>query len=122
MYKYHNENPNGYHIPDCVIRAITTATGMSYYQIISMLKINGDIFECDELNVRCYEKLLDYDFGLPHLVGKGKTASEIALDFPQDILLLRMEGHLTTSIYGVIHDIWDCSDEIITDFWILPKF
>lgn len=119
MYKYHNENPNGYHIPDCVIRAITTAMGLSYYEVITKLKINGDLFECDELNVRCYEKLLDYDFNLPHYIGNGKTAEEVACDFIHDIVILRMNGHLSVSVYGVIHDIWDCSQEIITDFWIV---
>jgi hypothetical protein len=118
-YKYHNENPNGYHIPDCVIRAITTATGLSYYDVICKLKINGDLFHCDELNVRCYEKLLDYDFDLPHYVGNDKTASKVAEDFKDYIVILRMDGHLSVSVYGVIHDIWDCSDEIITDFWIV---
>ena len=89
MYKYHNENPNGYHIPDCVIRAITTATGMSYYDVICKLKLNGN------------------------------TAREVASDFIDDIVILRMEGHLSVSVCGVIHDIWDCSDEIVTDFWIV---
>jgi hypothetical protein len=120
MYKYHNENPNGYHIPDCVIRAITTAIPyMSYYDVICKLKINGDLFECDELNVRCYEKFLDYDLGLKHYVGNGNTAEEVAEDFSDRIVILRMDGHLSVSVYGVIHDIWDCSDEIITDFWII---
>lgn len=119
MYKYHNENPNGYHIPDCVIRAITTATGMSYYDVISKLKINGDIFCCDELNVRCYEKLLDYDLGLEHYKVEGKTSEEVAFDFINDIVIIRMDGHLSVSIYGVIHDIWDCSEELVTDIWII---
>lgn len=119
MYKYYNANPNGYHVPDCVIRAITTATGFSYYEVVYKLKQNADFYDCDELCVCCYEKLLDYDFELPHYVGNGKTASEVASDFIDDIVILRMEGHLSVSLYGVIHDIWDCSDEIITDFWIL---
>ena len=120
MYKYYNENPNGYHIPDCVIRAITTAMpDLSYYDVIVKLKMNGDLFKCDELNVRCYEKLLDIDFDLPHYLGNGKTAEEVAEDFPDDILLLRMNGHLSVSLFGVIHDIWNCSSKEITDFWIV---
>lgn len=119
MFKYHNENPNGYHIPDCVIRAITTATNLSYYDVISKLKVNADMFQCDELNVRCYEKLLDYDFNLPHYISTNKKAKEVAYDFRNDIVILRMKGHLSVSIYGVIHDIWNCSEELITDFWIV---
>ena len=118
-YKYHNENPNGYHIPDCVIRAITLAMNIPYDEVVHLLSLNGKTFQCDCLSVVCYEKLLDYDFNLPHYKGNGKTASEVAKDFPNNILLLRMDGHLSCSIHGIIHDIWDCSDCIITDFWII---
>lgn len=89
-----------------------------YEEVVNLLSINGDMFNCDCLSVVCYEKLLDYDFGLPHYLGNGRTAEEIANDFPNSILLLRMEGHLSCSIDGIIHDIWNCSDKIITDFWI----
>ena len=119
MFVYHNSNPNGYHIPDCVIRAISLALDLSYYDTIYGLKRNACVFQCDELNVRCYEKLLDYDFELPHYIGNGNTAKEVAEDFPDDVLILRMKGHLSVSILGDIYDIWDCSNEIITDFWIV---
>ena len=119
MFKYHNENPNGYHIPDCVIRALTLALNIPYYEVVMLLQNNGDYYSCDCLNKLCYEKLLDYDLNLPHYIGDDSTASEIANDFPNDILLLRMEGHLSCAMYGDIYDIWDCSDEIITDFWVI---
>ena len=118
MFKYHNENPNGYHIPDCVIRAITLSLNIPYYEVVTLLQRNGEYYSCDCLNKVCYEKLLDYDFALPHYKGNGNTAQEVANDFPNNILLLRMEGHLSCSVYGDILDIWDCSDKIITDFWI----
>lgn len=119
MFKYHNENPNGYHIPDCVIRALKLALNIPYYDVVKLLQVNADEFNCDCLNKLCYEKLLDIDFNLPHFIGNGNSVKKIANDFPNDILLLRMEGHITTSICGVIHDIWDCSEEICTDFWII---
>lgn len=119
MFKYHNENPNGYKIPDCVIRAITGTTGIDYYQVVKMLYHNGEQLNCETLNVKCYEKLLDNDFNLPHYVSFGKTAEQVANDFPDNTLLLRMNGHLSYSVNGIIFDIWDCSKEIITDFWIV---
>ena len=119
MFKYHNENPQGYHIPDCVIRAITLALNIPYNEVVSLLLKNGKYYSCDCLNKVCYEKLLDYDFGLPHYFGNKKKAKDIAQEFSNDILILRMEGHLSCSIYGVIHDIWNCSYEEITDFWIV---
>ena len=121
MYKYHNENPNGYHIPDCVIRAIRLALGIPYYDVVMMLQLNGDFYSCDCLNKVCYEKLLDHDYHLPHYVCYDRTVKEVAENFIDDILLIRIEGHLTCSIFGVVHDIWNCEDEIVTDFWIVPK-
>lgn len=120
-YKYYNANPNGYRIPDCVIRAISTALGIDYFEVMEMLHLNGELFQCDDLSVRCYEKLLDYDFDLPHFVGNGKNAETVALDFCDDIVILRMNGHLSVSVFGVIYDIFDCSEEIITDFWIVDR-
>lgn len=119
MFQYYNENPNGYHIPDCVIRAITRALNIDYYQVIKMLKLNADELGCECLNVKCYERLLDFDLKLPHFVSHNKTAEDVANDFKDNILLLRMDGHLSCSIYGCINDIWDCSNEQITDFWIV---
>lgn len=119
MFKYHNENPNGYRIPDCVIRAITLAMNIPYYDVIKMLHNNGIKMKCDDLCVCCYEKLLDNDFKLPHFESYNKTAKEVANDFKDRIILLRMDGHLSCAIYGDIYDIWDCSNEIITDFWLI---
>lgn len=119
MFDYHNENPNGYHIPDCVIRAITLALGIGYFEVVKMLHLNAQKLQCECLNVKCYEKLLDYDFDLPHYMSFGLTAEEVANDYPNSVLLLRMDGHLSCSVCGVIKDIWDCSQEIITDFWIV---
>ena len=119
MYIYLNENPQGYHIPDCVIRAITLALGLDYFEVVKMLHLNGQELQCECLIVKCYEKLLDYDFNLPHYMSFGLTAEEVANDYPNSVLLLRMEGHLSTSICGVIYDIFDCSKMEITDFWIV---
>lgn len=118
-YKYYNNNPNGYKIPDCVPRAISFATSIPYYDIITMLHFNGMIYNCDDLNVRCYEKLLDRDLKLKHLIGNGDKVSEVANKLKDETLILRIKGHLTMSKKGVIHDIWDCSDEVVTDFWIV---
>lgn len=118
-YKYYNKNPNGYHMPDCVIRAISTALDMDYDYVVKLLMENGKLYGCDMLNICCYDRLLTHDFQLPNYYGDGRTASEIAEDYPYNILLLRMPQHLSCSIDGVIFDIWDCSNEIVTHYWIV---
>ena len=119
IYHYYNCNPHRKLTDDCVIRAITKALRLDYYEVVRLLNLNACEFQCDCLNVKCYEKLLDYDFDLPHYMSFDLTAQEVANDYKDKILLLRMEGHLSCSLYGDIHDIWDCSNEIITDFWVV---
>lgn len=120
MFIYHNENPNGYHIPDCVIRALTLALNIPYFDIVKLLEHNGEFYDCDLLNKQCYQKLLDIDFKFSHKIcDKQKTIEEVANDFPNNTLIIRIKGHLTTSICGVIYDIWDCTKEYVTDFWIV---
>lgn len=118
MYIYYNRNPNNQTLPDCVTRAISTALNLDYYQVAQMLLENGKFYACDELCVACYEKMLD-DLDLPHYLGNGNTAQEVADDFQDNIVLLRMDGHLSCSLFGKIYDIFDCSQEVITDFWIV---
>ena len=119
MYKYYNNNPDNEKLSDCVIRAMTLALDIDYYDIVSLLYENGEKYKCHPLSVDCYGKLLDEYFGLKHYTGYGKTIGEISKEFKDNILLVRTNGHLTTSMYGNICDIWDCSDKIATDFWII---
>lgn len=118
-FRYYNANPQGDNEQDCVIRAISLALQTSYYDIITMLRANGRFYECDDLCVSCYERLLDRKFNLPHYISYGKTAKQIANEHPRDRVILRMEGHLSCSLYGDIYDTWDCSNEECTDYWIV---
>lgn len=111
--------PNGYHIPDCVIRAITLALDIDYYEVVNLLHLNAQEFQCDCLNVKCYEKLLDIDFDLPHYMSFGKCVEEIAQEYPNNILIIRIEGHLTASVDGIVYDIWNCLDQEVTDYWVV---
>ena len=53
--------------------------------------------------------------------GEGKAVSEIAEQHPDDILIVRIQGHLTCVIKGVLFDIWDCTDEICDRYWIVER-
>ena len=119
-YTYYNANPSGERLEDCVCRAISTALDLDYYEVAGLLYLNGEFYQCDELCLYCYEKLLDDQFQLDHMVCKDKmSAGEIAYTFKDNKLIIRGEGHLTCSLYGEINDIWDCSNMLVTDFWII---
>ena len=39
--------------------------------------------------------------------------------YPDRKLIIRVEGHLTCSLYGVVTDIWDCSEELVDRYWVV---
>ena len=118
MFVYYNINPNDDITGDCVIRAITLALGIPYNETVKALIKNSDFFNCDMLVKECYMELLD-DLDFPRYDGMGRTVKEVAEDFYNDKLIIRIDGHLTCSLYGDIYDIWNPSSEIVDCFWII---
>ena len=119
-YEYYNHNPNDRIRKDCVCRAISTATGLKYEAVVNLLELTADENDCDKLCVCCYDYLLsdtlcyrrfDCDFKC--------TVSEVATKYPRNKLIIRVNAHLTSSIFGTILDIWDCSDELVDCYWII---
>lgn len=118
-YQFYNANPLGNIELDCVCRAISKATDIEYYKIKDKLYHIGKLFECDSLCVCCYHHLLENVFGFKPKFANGKRVIDIAKDYPNNNVIIRIEGHLTCAIRGVIHDIWDCTKEIADIFWII---
>jgi hypothetical protein len=119
MYKYYNAEPDGESLSDCVIRAICTALDLPYYDVVDMLSNNGSFRDCDAICVDCYGKLLTHNLRLPHYIGDNAPVQQIADDFSDSVVLIRIQGHLTCSIYGKIYDTWDCTNKPCTDFWVV---
>jgi hypothetical protein len=119
-YKYYNRNPERIHLKDCVCRAISTATGLAYEATYNLLDLTASEFSCETLCVCCYHHLLegilcyhrvDCDF--------KQTVEEVSRQYPNNNLIIRVDRHLTSSVNGVILDIWDCSQEFVDCFWIV---
>lgn len=118
MYKYCNLQPMKRKLPDCVCRAIALATDSDYYDIMALLQSNAIENECDALHVGCYSCILD-DVGYQCYDSHGRTVDEILAEHPDKRLIIRMDGHLTCGLYGVCHDIWDCTGEVADVFWVV---
>jgi hypothetical protein len=118
-YRFYNANPLGNIEQDCVCRAISKATDIPYEIVEIKLEAIGELFECEELCVCCYHHLLEKVFGLKQKFANGKTVKEIAKEFDDCKVIIRIDGHLTCSLYGIVYDIWDCTDEIADVFWIV---
>lgn len=120
-YIYFNANPSGQTLPDCVTRAISLALNIPYYEVVYLLRQNGLFYDCNDICLTCYERLLDDYFNLEHytLNSEVKSVEDLAKEYKDKILLLRTNGHLTCSMYGKIYDIFNCTQEIVTDYWVV---
>lgn len=119
-FKYYNRNPDGEHIKDCVCRAISTATGLYYDAVDNLLNITASRYECDKLCVCCYENLLSDILCYPCTHCEfAKTVEEVVKAHPTEKLIIRVDAHLTSSLYGTVLDIWNCSDELVDCYWVI---
>lgn len=122
MSKHHfrNENPEGNRISDCVSRAIKLATGLSYKTVNRLLSLTAEQYNCDKLCVCCYKHLLSHTLGYDRYKCKpGVSVADVADDFRNEIVLIRIREHLTCACYGVVLDTWDCSDQEVDCFWVV---
>lgn len=116
---YYNANPQKLVMEDCVIRAISTATGLNYIAVDNLLDLIAGVYDCDKFCVCCYHYLLDEVLGYPVFYSDNETVGEICNKYPNNKLLIRMKGHLTCSLYGKIVDLWTSEDRIATCYWII---
>ncbi len=119
-FAYYNANIDGNEENDCVTRAIKLGTGLSYTTVAKLLDMASYYYDCDRLCVNCYGRLLSEIFNFPiRYCDYQKTVKEISKSYPYNTVVIRIEGHLTTSVMGVIADTWDCSDKLVDCFWIV---
>ena len=121
-FKYYNANVLGKEEEDCVIRAISVATRLSYGAVARLLDMASNYYRCEKLNCNCYGRLLTEIFGFPvRYCDNAETVEEIINKYSNNTLLLRIDGHLSCSIAGVIFDIWDCTKKLVDCYWIVPN-
>jgi len=119
-FYYHNVNPNKDIEQDCVARAICLASGIPYKAVMKLLQYTAKENECDALCVCCYHHLLEDVLGYRvKFTKERKTVQKIAKEYKNNIVIVRIDGHLTTCVYGTCVDIWDCTQEEVDCFWIV---
>lgn len=121
MYKYYNINPMGKTENDCVNRAISLALNCDYAFIYYLLYDNSIEGECDMLTKGCYRHILEEYFGLRPQKARGQTVAEIGQKHRNHNVIIRIDGHLTCTKAptGEVWDIWDCSNEVADEYWVV---
>ena len=124
MFEYYNAHPQGKNVNDCVKRAITIASGMSYDDVTRGLnrykKISGASVYNDRKNCDAYvEKvLLGTKMSFPARAGHSRMNGErFCRAYPKGNYILNMAGHWSVCIDGVIKDSWDPSQKCVYSAW-----
>jgi hypothetical protein len=125
MYKEFNAHPKGIKTGDCVVRAIVTATKKDYLECRRELNQAKRELGCSSYKDTKF--LYDYLKAYPRLIFKpvkgeprikGSDFTEL---HPKGTYILKMAGHITACIDGVILDTWDCTYRSVYTAWELAK-
>lgn len=116
-FVYYNRNPDGEKESDCVTRAISLATGISYPSVRKKLFHSSRLLECEKLSCDCYSHLLENVLMFQPVACRGLTVEEFSDFNPNGVYLIRINAHLTTSIDNSVWDIWDCRNEMCDKAW-----
>ena len=117
MYKYYNENPLLAHEDDCVIRALSCVLDRSwdsvYNELSDLAQYNGTMMD-NRGFVRWY---LDTHF--ERISNPPYKVYQVAQMFKNNVVLCTMRGHICCIKYGVIYDIFNPSNRIVEDVWVV---
>lgn len=98
QFKYYNDNPYRIEEEDCVCRALSKALNLQYRTAENLLNMSAEHNNCDALCVCCYNHLLEDVFNLPVRHPQNwERVEEISDMYPNNNLIIRIEGHLTCS-------------------------
>ena len=117
MYKYYNANAVNRYTDDCVIRAISCATNKSWDYVYDYLsdiaQYEGTLFDKRDFVINYLDRTYKR---LPYIKG---SVGEISAMFPDNTLLITMNGHITCSKNGVIYDTFDCRNRNVENVWLV---
>lgn len=115
MYRFHNNNALGLFENDCTVRAISTATGNTwddtYKHLSNVARLNGTMMDDKDF-------IINYlDARYNRLPTYGLNVGEVAGKYPDNILLITMNGHITTSKFGTVYDSFDSRNRLAEFCW-----
>ena len=117
MYKFYNANAVNRYEDDCVIRAISCATGRSWDNVYDYL---SDIAQYEGTLLDKREFVINYlDRTYERIKGLEGTVGYISSLFPNNTLLITMKGHIVCSKNGIIYDTFDCRNREAEYVWLV---
>lgn len=122
MYKHFNINPSGKNVGDCVVRAVSKATGQGWDDTYIALCMQG-LMEHDMPSANAvwgdYLRRLGFRrYIVPDMCPDCYTVSRFAEEHPVGIYILALSGHVVCVKNGDWFDSWDSGNETVIYFWV----
>lgn len=115
-YVFYNPNPDGNLVGDCVIRAISIATGQSWEDTFEGLtKIAFQMKDMPSSNSvwAAYLKHLGFSKDIiPDTCPDCYTVRQFAFEHPRGTYILGTGTHAVAVVNGDYYDSWDSGDEV----------
>ena len=126
-FRYTNTNPNNSKTTgDCVVRAISIATGKHWEEVYTGLCNIGFKLKAMPNDDKVYEKYLE-ELGWEkqkqprkedNTKYKAKELAEMSGKGSGIVAVIRVANHLSAVNNGYILDTWDCGDKTVGNFWV----
>ena len=122
-YHYYNANPKGRRTDDCVVRAISTATGQTWDETLMGLTQcaikHKYMVHCPELYGKYLNELGFEKQKQPRKKdNKRIRACEFVKTFKGTAVANIGAGHVACLKDGQVWDIWDSSGEVVGNYWV----
>lgn len=122
MWIQYNPNPNGRHVGDCTIRAVSKALGQDWDTTYAGIVLKGfEMGDMPSANTVWGAYLREHGFTrhiVPHELGDIYTVGNFAKDHPTGTYILSIDGHVVCVQDGDWYDSWDSSNEIPVYYWM----
>lgn len=115
MYSHYNPNPHSKRVGDCVIRALSKATGKTWEETYIELCLLGYIMGDLPSSNKIWDTYLKSQGFTRHIVTaeclECYTIQDFCNEYPQGVYVIGTGSHAVAVVDGVIYDTWDSSDE-----------
>lgn len=115
MYSYYNPNPQSRRVGDCVVRAISKATGKpweeTYIELCLLGYLMGDLPSSNSV----WDSYLKTQGFVRNIVSNDcpscYTINDFCEEYSQGIYVIGTGTHAVAVVDGVIYDTWQSGDE-----------
>lgn len=121
MYRYYNPNPKRRSANDCVIRAISKITGLSwddlYIEITSIGFVEKEMPSTNAIWGILLKRFGFRKYLIPDTCPDCYTVKDFCMDNPFGSYILGTGSHVVAVINGDYYDSWDSGNEIPVYYW-----